>query len=117
MILFNTSQAKGAVHMKLRRHSELASDFRANQTPEVTEFENAARDYFRRVRLETFDIGQRLADRRKELRVSQRELAARAEVTQADLSRIERGLANPTLLTLTRIANALDLEIGLTARD
>lgn len=117
MICFDTSNAEDRIKMKLRSHDELASEFRATQAPDVAEFETAAREYFRQVRLETFEIGRRFADRRKELRVSQRELAARAEVTQADLSRIERGLANPTLLTLTRIANTLDLEISLTVRE
>jgi len=99
--------------MKLRAHQELTAELRASDSPAVRAFERASRDHFRQARLESFGIGQRLADRRHELRVSQRDLAAQADVPQAEISRIERGLGNPTLLTLARLAEALDLEVAL----
>ena len=102
--------------MKLRSHEELAAELRAGDDPEVRTFEQAARDHFRQARLESFGIGKKIAKRRQELRVSQRELATRSDVPQADVSRIERGLGNPTLLTLARLAEALDLEVALQPR-
>lgn len=102
--------------MKLRSHQELTAELRAEDTPAVHAFERASRDHFRQARLESFGIGKRLADRRHELRVSQRDLAARASIPQAEISRIERGLGNPTLLTLARLAEALDLEVALQSK-
>ena len=39
--------------------------------------------------------------------LSQRELAARCGIDQSDISKIERGVANPSVATLERIARAL----------
>ena len=102
--------------MKLRSHQELAAELRKKDSSAVREFERASREHFRQARLESFGIGRRLADRRHELRVSQRDLAARSDVPQAEISRIERGLGNPTLLTLARLADALDLEVALQSK-
>lgn len=103
--------------MKLRSHQGLVDELRADDPSDVRDFERASREYFRQARLESFGIGKQLADRRHELRVSQRDLAARADITQAEISRIERGLGNPTLLTLARLAEALHLEVSLQAKD
>lgn len=102
--------------MKLRAHQELTEELRASDSPAVRAFERASSDHFRQARLESFGIGKRLAERRQELRVSQRDLAAQADIPQAEISRIERGLGNPTLLTLARLAEALDLEVALQAK-
>jgi transcriptional regulator with XRE-family HTH domain len=48
--------------------------------------------------------------------MTQAELAAMTGLDQADISRIERGTANPTERTLLRIANALDADIRLVER-
>ncbi len=42
---------------------------------------------------------------------SQKTLAAATGIDQSDISKIERGVANPSLSTLTRIANALGAEL------
>jgi DNA-binding XRE family transcriptional regulator len=99
--------------MKFRSHEELTAELQVADSSAVRAFERAARDHFRQARLESFGIGEKIAARRQEMRVSQRELAARADVPQADVSRIERGLGNPTLLTLGRLAEVLDMEIAL----
>ena len=39
--------------------------------------------------------------------ISQKQLAELANIDQSDLSKIERGIANPSISTLERIANAL----------
>jgi DNA-binding XRE family transcriptional regulator len=103
--------------VKLRSHQELIAELRSDDPSAVREFERASREHFRQARLESFGIGQQIADRRREMRVSQRDLAARADIPQAEISRIERGLGNPTLLTLARLAEALHLEVSLQAKD
>ncbi len=49
--------------------------------------------------------------RRKELGLSQEELADLAEIDRTYASQIERGIANPSLEVLYRISRALDLEL------
>ena len=56
-------------------------------------------------------IGQRIRMYRKEHKLSQELLSERADVTPAHLSHIERGNTKPSLPTLIRIANALDISI------
>lgn len=48
--------------------------------------------------------------------LTQEELAERSGLTQADISRIERGSANPTEKTLCKIADALDADLCLVPR-
>lgn len=52
-------------------------------------------------------------DRRKELGLSQKEVAQRAGLTQAKISRIEGADAVPTLLLLRRLAHALDTSLTI----
>lgn len=60
-----------------------------------------------------FSIIQALIDARKEKRLSQKELATLTGVDQADISRIERGIANPTLRLLRKLAEGLDMDLQL----
>jgi transcriptional regulator with XRE-family HTH domain len=50
---------------------------------------------------------------RRKAGLSQRQLAARSGVQQADISRIEAGDANPTLATIAALAYALGTEVSL----
>lgn len=58
-------------------------------------------------------IGQTIKDRRKELGVTQQEVAELAGVGINSLVAIERGKGNPSLKTLLRILEVLGLEIKL----
>ena len=49
--------------------------------------------------------------RRKELGLSQEELADLAEIDRTYASQIERGIANPSLEVLYRISRALEIEL------
>ena len=51
---------------------------------------------------------------RVEVDISQEALALSAEVDRTYVSQLERGIANPSLLILSRIANALGVELQLT---
>ena len=52
-------------------------------------------------------IGQRLKKRRTELNLSLRALASQTDLTAAFLSQVERGVSNPSLNTLRRIADCM----------
>lgn len=45
--------------------------------------------------------------------VTQQELAEATGITQADISRLENGTANPSLRTLKRLANGLGMRLKL----
>ncbi|MEV6478662.1 helix-turn-helix transcriptional regulator [Streptomyces sp. NPDC051576] len=60
-----------------------------------------------------FALGQAVHDRRKELGLSQSELAGRAGMTQPQISNIEGGDSVPTLPLLTRLAKALDASLTI----
>jgi DNA-binding XRE family transcriptional regulator len=56
-------------------------------------------------------IAQQVADRRKELSLSQAELAELVATTQSAIARLESGGRPPRIDTLLRIAAALDCEL------
>jgi transcriptional regulator with XRE-family HTH domain len=53
-------------------------------------------------------FGKIIADMRQAARLSQEELAERADIHRTYVSQIERGLKSPTLVMLFRLAKALD---------
>ena len=57
-------------------------------------------------------LGARVAGRRKQLKWSQQKLAERVGVDAETISRFERGVNLPSLLTLEKLAGALNCEIG-----
>lgn len=54
-------------------------------------------------------VGHRLKKRRTELNLSLRNLAGATQLTAAFLSQVERGISNPSLNSLRRIADALNV--------
>lgn len=64
--------------------------------------------------LETeFDIIQAMIDARKKQNLTQRELSERTGITQADISRIEKGTRNPSLDMLKRLAKGLGMRLRI----
>ena len=61
----------------------------------------------------THRLARQVFDLRKAAKLTQRQLAARSAVQQADISRIEAGDANPTLATIAALAYALGAELAL----
>jgi predicted transcriptional regulator len=61
-------------------------------------------------------IADRVAERRTELGLSQRELAELTKTTQSAIARLEAGGRPPRIDTLLRIANALDCELVVELR-
>ena len=56
-------------------------------------------------------LGKRLRDFRKQRGLSQEKLAEAADLNTTFVGSIERGQANPTLDTLCKLANALDIDV------
>ncbi len=54
-----------------------------------------------------------LLQAREEAKLTQKDLAEKTGIYQADISKIERGVGNPSLLTLKRLADGLDMELEL----
>jgi ribosome-binding protein aMBF1 (putative translation factor) len=80
----------------------------AAEGPEAVAELQALRDHFR--------LGRQVAQARLQQKLSQAQVAKRAHVDQADVSRIERGVANPTLGTLSAVADAVGLVLDLKRR-
>lgn len=63
------------------------------------------------------DIRERLADRlikaREMVGMTQKQLAEATGIYQSDISKIERGLANPSLSTLKRLANGMGMALNI----
>jgi len=60
-----------------------------------------------------YKIIQSVTDIRKELDLTQKQLSSLTGIDQADISKIERGLSNPTLKLLQKLANGLGMTIEL----
>lgn len=62
-------------------------------------------------------IGDQIRERRRKAGLTQKQLAARAGITQAVLSRVESGAGNPTLALLEELAFALDLRLDVSLKN
>lgn len=60
-----------------------------------------------------FQLAKAMLVGRKKRRFSQKQLSEVTGITQADISRYESGEGNPTLDTICRIANGLDMVVKL----
>jgi transcriptional regulator with XRE-family HTH domain len=62
------------------------------------------------------DVRKRVGNNVRRLRekqgVSQEELAARAELHRTYISGVERGVRNPTIVVLEKVADALGVELS-----
>ncbi|MDZ8239240.1 MAG: helix-turn-helix transcriptional regulator [Nostoc sp. ChiQUE01a] len=57
-------------------------------------------------------FGKAVRKRRREMDLSQEDLAERAELHRTYVSTLERGLVNPTLETIEKVAAALEISIS-----
>lgn len=67
--------------------------------------------------VEDLDLGSGLAALRSDAGLTQTELAERSGLAQADISRIERGVGNPTATTLARLGDVLGHKVAWVRRD
>ncbi len=95
------------------------NDYAARRKAEWTEDQRtayeAASQVFDAERRSHVELGANLAARRAALHMTQPRLAELAGIQQSEISRIERGVANPTLSTMDRLSRVLGLEVALIA--
>lgn len=91
-----------------KSYEEISGERRARLGPSAA----AARDIFEKA----YDIAMQIVVLREQEGITQVELAERTGISQADISRIERGATNPTAKTLQRIAEALNAEVRLVTK-
>jgi len=61
---------------------------------------------------ELLNISFKILEARKELGLSQKELAKKAHITQQQLSKVENGI-NCNMTTFLKVCHALDFKIGI----
>ena len=64
--------------------------------------------------IENVVLGYSITKRRLDLELSQKQLADKIGIDQSDLSKIEKGLFNPTVKMIDRIARGLDCKLKIT---
>ena len=62
-------------------------------------------------------IASQLIDARNKINMTQKELAEKTGIYQADISKIERGIGNPSVMTLKRLADGLEIELIIKFKD
>jgi DNA-binding XRE family transcriptional regulator len=87
------------------RFSDYLATSKADDTPEDA--------VLRAAFAASITLGLQLRDARVERGLTQVGLSEKSGVSQADISRIERGTGNPTQLTLQRLAAVLDQRLAL----
>ncbi|HEV3001157.1 MAG TPA: helix-turn-helix transcriptional regulator [Solirubrobacteraceae bacterium] len=85
-------------------YKELQAEARAEGPEAVTEL-----DAFRL----HFSLARQIAEHRRAQHLTQKELGERSGIDQAEISRIERGQANPTTATLGAVLRALEVDVHL----
>ena len=63
--------------------------------------------------IECDKLGKVIGALRKQANISQEELAFRASIDRTYISQIERGVGNPSLLVIFKIAQALKVHLNL----
>lgn len=83
------------------------NDFLANQLkdPEIKEEYDALEP--------EFTIIQAMIDARKTTGLTQKQLSERTGIAQSDISKLESGIANPSLKTLQRLAAGMGMRIKI----
>lgn len=60
-----------------------------------------------------YKLIQTVITTRKILKLTQKDLSELSGINQADISKIERGIANPTLKIIKKLADAMGMELEL----
>ena len=58
-------------------------------------------------------LGQSIRHHRKEKNMTQSELAQKTGIYQADISKLERGIGNPSIGTLNRLVEGMDMVLKI----
>lgn len=60
-----------------------------------------------------FSVMQAMIDARKSTGLTQKQLSEKTGITQADISKLESGNANPSLRTLQRLASGMGMKVKI----
>ena len=96
-----------------RSFDDLSNELRADWSDDARRVHDAAASEFAAEVAARRALGASVSRARKHAGLTQMQLAAMASIQQAEISRIERGHANPTVSTLARIAHATGSRIDL----
>lgn len=99
--------------MGTRPFSEIANAVKSEWTPEVKEFADRFGAELEEQVHEQVKLGKQLAEARAAAHLTQGQLATLSHIGQSEISRIERGLGNPTRDTLIRITAAMGAELAI----
>lgn len=91
----------------------IADQAKAAWSDEARTVYNAAATSFEAEMRARTELGAMLAEARKAHHLTQPALSNITGIQQSEISRIERGVGNPTAATLTRLAAALGQKISL----
>ncbi|WP_448073239.1 helix-turn-helix domain-containing protein [Georgenia yuyongxinii] len=103
--------------MATRSFDEIANAARAAWDPAVTEFAAGLGADLEAEVTEQLRLGRQLAEARRAAHLTQQQLSNRSHVGQAEISRIERGLGNPTRDTIIRLTAAMGAELAVIPRN
>lgn len=92
---------------------DLAAQTKASWDEETDRVYKAASTAFVAEMDERVELGKSLAAARRARGLTQPALSELTGIQQAEISRIERGLGNPTVTTLLRLSDALDQRLTL----
>lgn len=95
---------------KMMTHEEVMIELNKGLSPaELRDFAKA--DFWATAEVYIKTFGYLARKRREELEMTQMELADYSGIQQKEISKIERGVGNPTLRTCQQLLSALDLEL------
>lgn len=58
-------------------------------------------------------VGEAISEARAKIGISQKELSLKSGIDQSDISKIERGAANPSINTIERLVKAMKMELNI----
>lgn len=99
--------------MATRSYDDFATQMKAAWSPDVRDLRDKLAAQLDAEVAERIRLGKQIADLRRSRRLTQGKLAALSSVRQPEISRIERGVGNPTADTLTKLAAAMGAHVTL----
>ncbi len=103
--------------MAIRSYDDFAARMRAEWSPDVQEIHGKLAAQLDAEVAERVRLGKRLAALRRSRHLTQGKLADLSSVRQPEISRIERGVGNPTADTLTKLAAAMGAQLTVVTDD
>lgn len=97
--------------MSTKSFDALMASVSSDWSQEAKDIHSAASTAFSSELSERAEIGSLLANARLSLKMSQGDVAKKSGIQQAEVSRIERGLSNPTIETLSKALKSVGLRL------